>query len=288
MQTLVMRSAKRNGEFIADLASECSQLGELQMMGISGTFLANETRLASHKRKVHLAPLPWRFLGEGEAEVSLIGEGEYIRSARVRISPKAADRPELYRQETSDLARLRLAQVFGEVRLQPLMCLSERDAMLAQAQSRLLRRSVSGVRWIAASLDLLAIDLIGFVSGARVSSHHPHLSFQPGTCTVRTGEGTNITILSKRACNRALGKTRRFGFVDREQFCAAGPIFAPIGARSRKLAIDLSASFRGRTFMPKRYRAESYRPAPRWLSIWDSMISPLAPHAVSILQPTGF
>ncbi|MCK1540237.1 MULTISPECIES: hypothetical protein [unclassified Bradyrhizobium] len=55
------------------------------MMGISGTFLANETRLASHKRKVHLAPLPWRFLGEGEAEVSLIGEGEYIRSARVRI-----------------------------------------------------------------------------------------------------------------------------------------------------------------------------------------------------------
>lgn len=76
MQTLVMRSAKRNGEFIADLASECSQLGELQMMGISGTFLANETRLASHKRKVHLAPLPWRFLGEGEAEVSLIGEGE--------------------------------------------------------------------------------------------------------------------------------------------------------------------------------------------------------------------
>ncbi|MGY4350513.1 hypothetical protein ACVWXM_007006 [Bradyrhizobium sp. GM7.3] len=55
------------------------------MMGISGTFLANETRLASHKRKVHLARLPWRFLGEGEAEVSLIGEGEYIRSARVRI-----------------------------------------------------------------------------------------------------------------------------------------------------------------------------------------------------------
>ncbi|UPK33949.1 hypothetical protein IVB18_38160 [Bradyrhizobium sp. 186] len=40
--------------------------------------------------------------------------------------------------------------------------------------------------------------------------------------------------------------------------------------------------------MPKHYRPESYRPAPSWLSIWDSIYSALAPHAVSILQPTGF
>lgn len=40
--------------------------------------------------------------------------------------------------------------------------------------------------------------------------------------------------------------------------------------------------------MPKRYRAESYQPAPGWLSIWDSIYLALAPHAASILQPTGF
>src|SRR3954447_11199553 len=32
----------------------------------------------------------------------------------------------------------------------------------------------------------------------------------------------------------------------------------------------------------------SYRPAPGWVSIWDSMFTALAPHAVSIMQPTEF
>ncbi|MET4221766.1 hypothetical protein ABIB00_007002 [Bradyrhizobium sp. LB14.3] len=40
--------------------------------------------------------------------------------------------------------------------------------------------------------------------------------------------------------------------------------------------------------MPKRYRAESYQPAPGWLSIWDSIYSALSTRVVSILQPTGF
>ena len=40
--------------------------------------------------------------------------------------------------------------------------------------------------------------------------------------------------------------------------------------------------------MPTRYRMQAYRPAPGWLSTWDSMYSKLEPLAVEILEPTGF
>jgi hypothetical protein len=44
----------------------------------------------------------------------------------------------------------------------------------------------------------------------------------------------------------------------------------------------------GRAVVPRRYRLESYRPAPCWIAIWDSMYQELAPHAVDILQRTAF
>jgi hypothetical protein len=40
--------------------------------------------------------------------------------------------------------------------------------------------------------------------------------------------------------------------------------------------------------VPRRYRLESYRPAPRWIAIWDFMYQGLEPHAAEILHPTGF
>jgi hypothetical protein len=40
--------------------------------------------------------------------------------------------------------------------------------------------------------------------------------------------------------------------------------------------------------VPTRYRRQSYRPAPTWLSIWRLMYSELEPRAVSILQSAGF
>src|SRR6516162_10118881 len=40
--------------------------------------------------------------------------------------------------------------------------------------------------------------------------------------------------------------------------------------------------------MPTRYRAHAYRPAPGWLSTWETMYSKLEPDAVEILEPTGF
>jgi hypothetical protein len=43
-----------------------------------------------------------------------------------------------------------------------------------------------------------------------------------------------------------------------------------------------------RAVVPKRYRPESYRPAPSWLSIWEFIYRALEPRAVMILQPTGF
>jgi len=42
------------------------------------------------------------------------------------------------------------------------------------------------------------------------------------------------------------------------------------------------------TSVPTRYRMHAYRPAPGWLSTWDSMYSKLEPLAVEILEPTGF
>jgi hypothetical protein len=40
--------------------------------------------------------------------------------------------------------------------------------------------------------------------------------------------------------------------------------------------------------VPTRYRMHAYRPAPSWLSTWDSMYSKLEPLAVEIFAPTGF
>jgi hypothetical protein len=40
--------------------------------------------------------------------------------------------------------------------------------------------------------------------------------------------------------------------------------------------------------MPTRYSIHAYRPAPSWLSTWESMYSKLEPDAVKILKPIGF
>jgi hypothetical protein len=45
MDVTVMGSAQRYREFIADLESHCSRLSEAQMVGVSGTSAADQTRL---------------------------------------------------------------------------------------------------------------------------------------------------------------------------------------------------------------------------------------------------
>src|SRR5215472_10355601 len=58
--------------------------------------------------------------------------------------------------------------------------------------------------------------------------------------------------------------------------------------RSDSRPASLATTRQCETSMPTRYSAQAYRPAPNWLSTWDSMYRKLEPDAVQILKPTGF
>ena len=67
-----MRSAKRHGEFVADLASHRPGLGEPQMVGISGGSATDQTRLRPNEFEVglvaestHLAEREFAFVDLG-------------------------------------------------------------------------------------------------------------------------------------------------------------------------------------------------------------------------------
>jgi hypothetical protein len=70
MQILVMSTAERHRELVADLASQGSRLGDLKVVRVRGCLFANQTRLPSHEREVCLASLADRLLGKARAAVA--------------------------------------------------------------------------------------------------------------------------------------------------------------------------------------------------------------------------
>lgn len=75
VQRLMMGSAKRDGELVADFASQCSWLGELKVMRVGGGLLADETPLAADEGQVILAPSSRRLFRKGEAGLLSPSEG---------------------------------------------------------------------------------------------------------------------------------------------------------------------------------------------------------------------
>jgi hypothetical protein len=60
VQVIVVVTAERHGEFIADLAPQGIGLGEFQMMGIAGRSLADQARLFRNECQMGLvAPADW-------------------------------------------------------------------------------------------------------------------------------------------------------------------------------------------------------------------------------------
>jgi hypothetical protein len=74
VQLLMMRAAQGHRELVADLAAERSWLRELEMVGIAGRLLADETGLVAHECEVRLVALARGFLGEGQPDAWL-GDG---------------------------------------------------------------------------------------------------------------------------------------------------------------------------------------------------------------------
>jgi hypothetical protein len=66
MQLLVMGAAQRDGELVADLATQGARLGELQVVGIARRLLADEAGLFADKQQVGLAALAGWLFGMGE------------------------------------------------------------------------------------------------------------------------------------------------------------------------------------------------------------------------------
>src|SRR4051812_18041516 len=56
MELLMMLSAQWHGEFVADLASERSGLGEFEVVGVARRALADQTRLGCDKGKMGFVP----------------------------------------------------------------------------------------------------------------------------------------------------------------------------------------------------------------------------------------
>ncbi|PWE80786.1 hypothetical protein XF30_32260 [Bradyrhizobium sp. SUTN9-2] len=69
MQGMVVGSAKRHSEFVADFSSQCAWLSELQVMRICGGLPTDETTLAAHESEVILASPPRRLFWEGESDL---------------------------------------------------------------------------------------------------------------------------------------------------------------------------------------------------------------------------
>ena len=61
MKLSMMFPAQWNGEFIADLSSECSGLGKFEMMRITRGSLADQARLRGDECEVDLVSPPHRF-----------------------------------------------------------------------------------------------------------------------------------------------------------------------------------------------------------------------------------
>src|SRR3954451_21902156 len=57
MELLMMLSAQWHGEFVADLASERSWLGEFEVVGVARRALADQTGLGGDKGKMSFVPL---------------------------------------------------------------------------------------------------------------------------------------------------------------------------------------------------------------------------------------
>jgi hypothetical protein len=78
MVVAVMGSTKRHSEFVADLASHRARLSESQMVGVSWTSPADQTRLRRNELEVYFIAMPTRltdrelaFLDFGGSSVGL-------------------------------------------------------------------------------------------------------------------------------------------------------------------------------------------------------------------------
>lgn len=67
MQRMVMGSAKRHSEFVADLSSQCAWLSELQMMRICGCLPTDETTLAPDESEVIFTSPSRRLFWKGQS-----------------------------------------------------------------------------------------------------------------------------------------------------------------------------------------------------------------------------
>jgi hypothetical protein len=77
MVVAVMRSAKRHGEFVADLSSYRPRLRKAEMVGVGGTSAANQTWMRCDEFEMALVAMPARL---ADREFALL---DFARSGRL-------------------------------------------------------------------------------------------------------------------------------------------------------------------------------------------------------------
>ena len=70
-----MGPAQRYREFVADLESHCTRLGEAQMVGVSGASPADQTWLRCHELEMRLVAMPTRLADRKHAFIDFGGSG---------------------------------------------------------------------------------------------------------------------------------------------------------------------------------------------------------------------
>src|SRR5579859_6178302 len=84
VQFTVMRPAKRNCEFIADLVSKSAGLCETQVVRVAGLATADEAGLCRHKAQMLFVPQPLGF-GQGQHALVDAGRGLVARCRSIRF-----------------------------------------------------------------------------------------------------------------------------------------------------------------------------------------------------------